>query len=147
MIAKSKARVIEIDDTKFRYKVSAKPVTNGVYDLNVTIQSEDHNGRKLLVKGIRQHDIDIRQPQSPDDHKYYPTIIRDDIDGFIREAIGLGWEYRTRGSDFRLETTNELFRLIPYWEERPEEWFKGRHFGERHQNADRNTERIIRRSP
>tara|TARA_R110002096_G_scaffold217936_4_gene406043 strand:+ start:235 stop:642 length:408 start_codon:yes stop_codon:yes gene_type:complete len=128
MISKSKARVIEIDDTRFRYKVSARPVSEGVYELNITIQSEDHNARKLLVTGIRQHDYSVKPPQTPDDHKYFLTIIRDDIDGFIREAIGLGWKYQTRGSDFCVESTNEPFRLIPYWEERPAEWFKGRHF-------------------
>jgi hypothetical protein len=128
MISKSKARVIEIEDTRFRYKVSAKPVSEGVYELNITVQSEGHNARKLLVTGIRQHDYSVKPPQCPDDHKYYPTIIRDDIDGFIREAIELGWDYKTRGVDFRLESTNEPFRLIAYWEEHPSEWFKGRHF-------------------
>lgn len=135
MISKPKARVIEIEDTRFRYKVSARPISEGVSELNITIQSEDHNARKLLVTGIRQHDHSVKPPQCPDDHKYFPTIIRDDIDGFIREAIELGWEYRTRGSDFRMESTNEPFRLIPDGEERPADWFKGRHFRSDQQNG------------
>jgi len=125
MISKPNARVIEIEGTRFRYKVSAKPISEGVYELNITVQSEDHNGRKLLVAGIRQHD---KPPQCHDDLIFHPTIIRDDIDGFIREAIELGWEYKTCGSDFRLESTNEPFRLIPHWEKRPPEWFRGRNF-------------------
>lgn len=128
MISKSKARVIEVGDTRFRYKVSSRPKSEGVYELNITIQSEDHNARKLLVTGIRQHDSSVKPRQTRDDSKYFPTIIRQDIDGFIREAIDLGWDYRTRGSDFHLQLTNEPFRLIPYWEERPLEWFRGRNF-------------------
>lgn len=113
MISKQNARAIKIEDTRFRYKVSAKPVSEGVYELNVTIQSEDHNARKLLVTGIRQHDSTVRAPQCSDNQMYHPTIIRDDIDGSIREAIELGWEYKTCGTDFRLVATNEPFRLIP----------------------------------
>lgn len=128
MIAKSKAREIQIEENRFRYKVSAKPISQGVYEMNITVQSVAHNARKLLVTGIRQHDYSVKPPQSHSDLKYHPTIILDDIDGFIREAINLGWDYRTHGSDFRLESTNEPFRLIPYWEERPPEWFHGRNF-------------------
>jgi len=136
MISKPNARVIEIGDTRFRYKVSAKPVSEGVYELNITIQSEDHNARKLLVTGIRQHDYTVRAPRCPDDQMYHPTVIRDDIDGFIREAIELGWEFKSRGSDFRLVATNEPFRLIPYGEERTAEWYRGRNFCATHPEGD-----------
>jgi hypothetical protein len=136
MISKPNARVIEIGDTRFRYKVSAKPVSEGVYEVNITIQSEDHNTRKLLVTGIRQHDYAVKPPQCPDNQIYHPTIIRDDISGFIREAIELGWEYKTRGADFRLIATNEPFRLNPYGEERTAEWYRGRNFCATHPEGD-----------
>jgi len=127
MISKSKSRTVELRGTKFRYKVSSKPISRGIYELNITVQSEEHNARKLLVIGIREHDLSVISPQCSE-YKFRPTIIRDDIFGFIREGIELGWDFRTSGPDFRLESTNEPFRLIAYWEDRPPEWFHGRNF-------------------
>lgn len=136
MISKSKSRSIKVGDVSFRYKVSSKPRSKGVYELNITIISEESNASRLLVTGVLQHDLSIEPPQCPDDysdHQYQPTITRDDIEGFIKEAIERGWDYKTRGRDFELPSSNEPFRLIAYWEDRPKEWFQGRNFHRKQQ--------------
>lgn len=127
MISKAKSRQTKRGEEKFRYKVSSKPKSKGVYELNITVQSEEHNGSKLLVIGIFQHDYRVNPPKCSEDYKYLPDIIRADIDGFISEAIGLGWEYRAAGSDFTLQASNEIFRS-PYVKEKPEGFYHGRYF-------------------
>ena len=129
MISRSKSRPTHIDGTRFRFSVSSTPKSEGVFELNITIQSEDHNGRKLFVKGITQHDYAKKPPQCLEDQKYHPTIIRADIDGFIKEAIAEGWDYETPGTDFVIQMTNEPFRMIAYGEEFPADWYRARHFG------------------
>ena len=129
MISKANSRTTTIGDVRFRYKVSSRPRSKGVYELNVTIQSEDHNGSKLLVTGIFQHDCHVSPPKCDGDYIYLPTILRIDIDGFIREAMAKGWDYKKQDEDFRLGASNEMFRLFGYWENKPKEWFHGRNYG------------------
>ncbi len=128
MISNAKSRRTTVGAERFRYKVSSKPVSKGVYELNVTIQSEARNASKLLVTGIMQHDYHVNPPQCHEDHKYLPTILRIDIDGFIKEAIANGWDCAEKGQDFRLCASNELFRLYGFWEKRPKEWYQGRNY-------------------
>lgn len=132
MISKAKSRSTTVQGEVFRYKVSSKPVSKGVYELNITIQSERHNACKLLVRGIFEWDYNVKPPQSREDYNYLPTIIHDDIDGFINEAIEQGWDFAKRGCDFELQCSNEIFRLIWREEQPPPDWFHGRNF-----NSDR----------
>lgn len=128
MISKVKSRCTRVNGVKFRYKVSSRPKSKGVFELNITIQSEDHNGSKLFVTGIIQHDCSVKPPRCDDDYIYFPIIIRDDIEGYIEEAIEQGWDYSRSGRGFELPSTNEPFRFIAYWEDRSVEWFQGRNF-------------------
>jgi len=136
MIGKVKARRTTFGDAVFRYKVSSRPISKGVYELNITIQSEGDNASKLVVNGVLQHDSSVNPPKCHDDLKFCPTIIRDDIDGFLNEAIELGWDYTSKGNAFILNVSNELFRLIPDWEARPEEWYHGRNYSKSQQPRD-----------
>ena len=128
MISKAKTRGTTVGAERFRYKVSSKPVSKGVYELNVTIQNEARNASKLLVTGIMQHDYHVNPPQCHEDHKYLPTILRIDIDGFIKEAIANGWDCAGKGQDFRLCASNEMFRLYACWESPPKDWYHGRNY-------------------
>ena len=131
MISKVNARRTTVDGTIFRYKVSSKPISKGVYEMNITIQSESHNGRKLPVTGIREHDHSARPDPCPEDfeaYKYRPTILRLDIEGFIKEALETGWDFRTNGRDTQLRLNNEPFRLIAYYEPRPPDFYHGRNY-------------------
>lgn len=130
MISKAKSRGTTVGAERFRYKVSTRPVSKGVYELNVTIQNEARNGSKLLVTGIMQHDYRVNPPQCDEDYKYEyrPTILRIDINGFIKEAIANGWDCAEKGQDFRLCASNEMFRLYAYWESPPKDWHHGRNY-------------------
>ena len=138
MIAKVKARRTTIGDRVFRYKVSSRPISKGVYEMNITIQSEEANASKLVVHGIFKHDFRVNPRTCFDDVKFSPTVIRGDTDGFLNEAIDLGWDYTSRGNDFMLNVSNELFRLFPYWEDRPKEWYHGRNYTVKQKPQDNN---------
>ena len=127
MISKAKSRQTTRGEEKFRYKVSSKPKSEGVYELNITVQSEANNGSKLLVIGILQHDYRVIPPQCREDYKYLPTVIKADIDGFISEAIEHGWQYRSSGENFILRSSNEIFGH-PFAEEKPDGFYHGRYF-------------------
>lgn len=129
MISKAKSRRTTHRGVTFRYKVSSRPRSQGVYELNITIQSESHNASKLRVTGIVEHDFDEKPPQSREDYRFLPTIQRADIDGFISEAIDRGWNFQARGKDFELSAENELFRLFRPDEEKPKSWYRGRNYG------------------
>ncbi|MCW1924986.1 hypothetical protein OKA05_20655 [Luteolibacter arcticus] len=110
MISKRNARNATIGGIVFRYKVSTTPKSRGVYDLNITVQSVADNGRKLIVVGLIQKDPWIRPLLSPLVHWECPTVTRHEIEWLVREAIGGGWDFSTKGADFVLEASNEIFR-------------------------------------
>ncbi len=111
MLSGSKARNAEVDGAKFRYKVSTTPRSRGIYDLNVTVQSKEHNGCRLRVVGLVQRDSQVLPPCDEFDYTWYPTVCRLHVELFIEHAINKGWKFQDRGKDFLLETTNEVFRL------------------------------------
>ncbi len=111
MISRSKARHAEVDGAKFRYKMSTTPRSRGIYDLNITVQSEAHNGCRLRVVGLVQRDSQILPPCDEFDYTWYPTVCRLHVELFIEHAINKGWKFRDRRKDFLLEATNEVFRM------------------------------------
>jgi hypothetical protein len=111
MISKHNSRRVTVGSTRFRHKVSTTPKSKGIYHLNITAQSEDHNGSKLVVEGLIQKDISVwplivGSGQS----EYYPTVTRHEVEWCIREAINNGWDYATPGANFVLQASNEIFR-------------------------------------
>jgi hypothetical protein len=112
MISKHKSRRVTVDSTRFRHKVSTTPKSKGIYHLNITAQSEDHNGSKLVVEGLIQKDISV-WPLIVGSGKseYYPTVTRHEVGWCIREAINNGWNYSAPGPTFVLQVSNEIFRL------------------------------------
>lgn len=111
MISRSKARNAEVDGTKFRYKVSTTPRSRGIYDLNITVQSKDHNRCRLRIVGLVQRDSQVLPPCPEFDYTWYPTVCRLHVELFIEHAINKGWNFQNRGKDFLLEATNEVFRM------------------------------------
>ena len=111
MISKRKARRVTIGGTAFRYKVSTTPISRGIYQLNITVQRELLNGSKLVVVGLLQKDITIWPLEDLEQHVYYPTVTRHQIEWLIHQAIGKGWIWPSRGPDFILKVTNEIFRF------------------------------------
>ncbi len=109
MISKRKARRVTIGDTPFRYKVSTTPISRGIYRLNITAQDERLNGSKLVVAGLIQKDITIWPLKDVEQHPYYPTVTRHEMEWLIQQAIAKGWVYSTTGPDFILKVTNEIF--------------------------------------
>ncbi|MBB5354028.1 hypothetical protein HNR46_004300 [Haloferula luteola] len=110
MISKHKSRRVIVGGTRFRHKVSTTPKSKGVYELNITAQSEDHNGSKLVVVGLIQKDSSV-WPIASGELEFYPTVTRHEVEWCIREAINHGWDYRIAGPNFALHATNEIFRL------------------------------------
>lgn len=111
MISKQKSRSVTVGTTRFRHKVSTTPKSKGIYHLNITAQSEDHNGSKLVVEGLIKKDTSV-WPLVGGSGKieYYPIVTRHEAAWCIREAINLGWDYTTSGPNFILQASNEIFR-------------------------------------
>ena len=111
---KSKSRPITVDDNKFRYIISISWHDGGKFDFNITVQSEAHNGCKLLLKGLVTRDfwLDFSDNLGEEiDNTDYPTITPKHISAFIMRAINEGWEYSSTGKDFILKVSNEnLFK-------------------------------------
>ncbi|HEY8960568.1 MAG TPA: hypothetical protein VIM57_00075 [Luteolibacter sp.] len=110
MISKQKSRRVTVGGTRFRHKVSTTPKSKGVYDLNITAQSEDHNGSKLVVEGLIQKDSSV-WPIGSGESEFYPTVTRHEAEWCIREAINQGWDYSIPGTNFVLQASNEIFRF------------------------------------
>lgn len=111
MISKQNARRVTIGDNAFRHKVSTTPISRGIYQLNITIQSEAHNACKLIVEGLIQKDSSIWPPTAHDDYQYYPTVTRHEVEWLINDAIKKGWDYTAIGSNFSLLASNEIFGI------------------------------------
>ncbi|MBK1856330.1 hypothetical protein JO972_15270 [Verrucomicrobiaceae bacterium 5K15] len=111
MISKKKSRTVTVDDTLFRHKISTTPQSKGIYRLNITVQSEEHNATKLIVAGLIQKDHSILPLVDSQEGEYYPTVTRHEVEWCVREAINSGWDYRAKGEPFILKVTNEIFRL------------------------------------
>ena len=109
MISKQKARRVTIGENSFRHKVSTTPISRGIYQLNITVQSEVHNVSKLVVEGLIQKDISIWPITGREDYQYYPTVTRHEIEWLIQEAVHKGWDYTIAGSNFTLHASNEIF--------------------------------------
>jgi len=77
--------------------------------LNITVQSETHNGSKLVVEGLIQKDISIWPLIEHGDYQYYPAVTRHEVEWLIQEAIHKGWDYTATGSNFTLLASNEIF--------------------------------------
>jgi hypothetical protein len=110
MISKQKSRRVSVGATQFRHKVSTTARSKGIYDLNITAQSDDHNGSKLVVEGLIQKDSEV-WPIGSGEIEFYPTVTRHEVEWCIREAINDGWDYSTSGPNFVLQVSNEIFRL------------------------------------
>ena len=111
MISKRNSRRAFIGEVAFRYKVSATPKSRGIYCLNITVQREEEPGSKLIVAGLIQKDRQIWPPTSWEDHIYYPTVTRHEATWLIQQAIAREWDHSSKGADFILEATNEIFRV------------------------------------
>ena len=111
MISKQNARRVTIGDNAFRHKVSTTPISRGIYRLNITIQSETHNGCKLIVEGLIQKDLSIWPPTAHDDYQFYPTVTRHEVEWLIKDAINKGWDYSAIGPNFTLQASNEIFGI------------------------------------
>jgi hypothetical protein len=112
MISKHKSRRVTVGSTRFRYKASTTPKSKGIYHLNITAQSEDDNGSKLVVEGLIQKDISVWPLIiGSGESEYYPTVTRHEVEWCIREAINHGWDYSTPGPNFVLQASSEIFRL------------------------------------
>lgn len=125
MISKQKSRRVNVGGTRFRHKVSTTPKSKGVYDLNITAQSEDHNGSKLVVEGLIQKDSSV-WPIGSGESEFYPTVTRNEAEWCIREAINQGWDYSSSGSNFVLQASNEIFRLGFWATERAQNPIRGK---------------------
>ena len=111
MLSKQNSRRATEDGTAFRYKVSCTPQSKGVYRLNITVQSEEHNGSKLLINGLIMIDCNEAPAKDRGKAEDCPTVTKHEVQWCIREAINSGWDYRTQGTDFTLQVINEIFGL------------------------------------
>jgi len=110
-LPKNKSRKIVVAGNEFRYTVSITSKDDGKYDFNIAIQSEEHNGCKLLLKGLvtRNFWLDFSDlvGEKGVDFSKYPTITPKHIEHFIKRAIENGWDYTKSGKNFTLDVTNE----------------------------------------
>jgi len=114
MIPKHKSRRVIVGNTPFRHKVSTTPKSKGVYRLNITVQSENHNASKMVVEGLIKKDSSVWPLTNYRESHFYPTVSRQEVEWCIREAINRGWNYTATGPNFVLRVSNDIFRL-DFW--------------------------------
>ena len=110
-LPKNKSRNITVDENHYKYSISTSKKENYNFDFNVTVQSSEHNGSKLLIKGLvtRNYWLDFSDLVHQDeiDYSNYPTITPKHIEYFITKAKNEGWDYTQKGKDYTLNVTNE----------------------------------------
>jgi len=109
-LPKNKSRKIVVANVEYRYAISKSEGANGKFDLNITIQCEECNGRKLLLYGLVTRDLwldfsDISGRKI--DKNAYPVITPKHIEYFITKAAEKGWNPFSNGNDFTLRINNE----------------------------------------
>ena len=112
MLAKNKSRRITIDGTISRYVIGCRWKQGGQFDFNITVQSEQHNGSKLLAKGLVTRNFWLDFPNPDSNPGIYPVITPRHIEAFVRRALIHGWDFTTTKPDHVLGLTNqETFEL------------------------------------
>ena len=107
---KSKSRPISVGENLFRYIISISWHDNGEFNFNITVQSDEYNGCKLLLKGLVTRDfwLDFSDNIGEVINKSnYPTITPKHIAAFINQALNQGWDFTSKGKDFTLKVSNE----------------------------------------
>ncbi|MCP3921173.1 MAG: hypothetical protein GY714_01175 [Desulfobacterales bacterium] len=102
-LPKNKSRKIVVEGIVYRYVISISWKDEGEFDFNITIQSEKHNGCKLILKGLVTSDLWLNFPDIVSeeiDKNSYPTITPKHIVHFIKNAIDIGWDFSKSGKDF-----------------------------------------------
>ena len=107
MIARKNTRRVSVDGQPFRYKVSLAPKRKGISHLNITVVSEDHNGSKLLIKGLIQKNYAVLLEKF--ESRFYAEITQHEMRWLISEAISREWDYALGGADLTLTVTNDIF--------------------------------------
>ena len=109
-LAKNKSRNITVDQIHYRYTVSITWKENGVFQFNITVQSTQGNGSKLLLKGLVTRDFWLDFSDVVHHEKLYPSsypvITPRHIEYFIKKARKEGWDTRSKGT-FILKVSNE----------------------------------------
>ena len=109
-LPKNKSRNITVDQRHYRYAISISWKEKADFDFNITVQSSEENGSKLLLKGLVTKDfwLDFSDlvHQEKVDYSNYPTITPKHIEYFIKEAKKKGWDCTSKGN-FILNVTNE----------------------------------------
>ena len=107
MLPKRKSRPIVVAGHRFRYSISCSWRDSGVFDFNITIQSESKNGSKLLAKGLVTRNFWLDFPNPEIEPGTYPIITPRHIEAMVMKALNEGWSYEAGESDHPLVLDNE----------------------------------------
>lgn len=109
-IPKNKSRNITVDQIHYRYAISISWKEDASFDFNITVQSSEHNGSKLLLKGLVTRDFWLdfsdKVHEEKVDDSFYPTITPRHIEYFIKKAKEEGWDSGSKGN-YTLNVTNK----------------------------------------
>ncbi len=109
-LPKSKSRKIVVSDVEYRYAISVSWKDDGLFDFNITVQNEENNGCKLLLKGLVTRDFWLDFSENIGEaveRSSYPTITPKHIAHFIYMARQQGWKHTAQGADFTLLVNNK----------------------------------------
>ena len=115
-LPKSKSSKVSLKNIDYRYSVSVSNKGNCEFDLNITVQNEAANGRKLILKGLLTRNFWLDFSELVSDAVYldnYLKITPKHIEYFINLAVSKGWEHNKKGSNFILHVNNEHLETRP----------------------------------
>ena len=109
MLPKRKSRRVMVQGHAFRYIISISWNSSN-YEFNITVQSEEYNGYKLLFKGLVTRNFWLDFPYIAKDENSYPVITPKHICSYISLAIKEGWAYSEVGENYQVAVDTESLR-------------------------------------
>lgn len=107
MLSKRHSRPIVVGDNTYRYAISKKASSDGEFEVQITVQSEEYNGAKLLVRGLITRDYWLDMPDRVGEPTDYLVIKPSHIESMIEQAIEGGWDYSQSGADYMVVLQND----------------------------------------
>lgn len=100
-------RPISVAEEEYRYVVStSRSAKDGVFKLNLTVQSGDGQGALLLVQGLLTRDVWLDFPEMRDPPDYV-VLTSKHIATAIKIARARGWQPHEAGRPFVLPVTEQ----------------------------------------
>lgn len=106
LMTNTNSRIIAVDGNRFRFEIGPSEDRNGEIHIGITVHSDEHNGRKLLVRSLEGATSSISENATNFGACY--SVGSEEVELLIRYAIFHGWNYKVSGKDLEFTSGEEL---------------------------------------